>query len=243
MKRTMLGLLTLSFAALSAQVAAQPGDERYYSGQASVTCESRNNGYRECYTGYRAPPQLVRQLSDSPCREGQSWGHRPGMVWVGRGCRATFQESRGWAGRPPGGGMDGSIICESRGGRYTECPARFRGPIDVLQQLSQSPCVEGRTWGQSRNGVWVNGGCRARFGEFYGGGGDGHWGPGTGYTTVCESRDNRRNRCDWDWNRGTPFLQQQLSHAPCVRNRSWGYDTRRQELWVDQGCRGRFGSR
>lgn len=241
--RIPMSILLLGLAALAPAALAQSGPpgQRYYSGQGTVTCESLRGGYRECHTGYRAPPQIVRRLSDSECLEGSSWGHRPGMVWVGRGCRAVFQESQGWSG---GGAAGNSIVCESRDNRYRECPGRFRGPVDVIEQLSDRQCIEGRTWGQTRTGVWVDRGCRARFGEFYAGpGGGGHWGPGTGYSTVCESRDGRRQRCDWDWNRGTPFLQQQYSHAPCVRNRSWGYDTRRQELWVAEGCRGLFSSR
>lgn len=61
----------------------------------NVTCESRDGGYRECYSGFRYPPVLVRQLSNSSCVEGRSWGHRPGSIWVSKGCRATSQEGRG----------------------------------------------------------------------------------------------------------------------------------------------------
>jgi hypothetical protein len=212
----------------------------------SVTCESRDGGYRECYTGYRGPPQLVRQLSDSSCVAGQSWGHRPGAVWVSRGCRGIFDEARG------GGFAGDSIVCESRDGRYTECPAGFRGAVELVEQFSSSACVEGRSWGRNRGVIWVDRGCRARFAAYYGGGGGGgnaggngggYWEQQGDYTIQCESKDNRYRTCSWDWNAGTPFLFDQLSNTPCVRGRSWGYDARQRLLWVDQGCRAVFGSR
>jgi hypothetical protein len=34
----------------------------------------------------------------------------------------------------------------------------------VIQQLSSSPCREGYTWGYAGNQIWVDRGCRARFG-------------------------------------------------------------------------------
>lgn len=210
----------------------------------SVTCESREGGYRECFSGFRGPPVLVRQLSDSSCVEGRSWGHRPGAVWVSRGCRGIFEEARG------GGGFAGgeSIVCESRNDRYVECPAGFRGPVELVEQYSSSQCIEGRSWGRTRGGVWVDRGCRARFESYYGGGqggnhGGGYWEPEGDYTIECESKDNRYRACSWDWNSGTPYLLDQLSSSPCVRGRSWGYDARQRVLWVDQGCRAVFGSR
>ena len=59
--------------------AVQYAQTQHHSG-AVVRCESKSGGYRECYSGFRHPPTLVRQLSDSGCREGSSWGHRPGML-------------------------------------------------------------------------------------------------------------------------------------------------------------------
>jgi hypothetical protein len=209
----------------------------------SVACESRDGGYRECYTGFRGEPVLVRQVSNSACIVGQTWGHRPGAVWVSRGCRGIFEERRGGG----YGGGDG-IVCESRDSRYTECPTGFGGPVELVEQYSSSACVEGRSWGRTRGAVWVDRGCRARFAPYYGGGndgydGDGYWEQEGDYTIQCESKDNRYRSCSWDWNVGTPYLLEQLSNNPCVRGRSWGYDQRQRVLWVDQGCRAVFGGR
>ena len=89
----------------------------------------------------------------------------------------------------------------------------------------------------------MTGGCRAVFGESYRSSGS-HWRPsGRDYAVECESRDNRYRRCDWDRGAGTPYLVDQYSSSPCVRNRSWGYDTRQGYVWVDKGCRALFSSR
>lgn len=213
-------------------------------GADSVTCESRDGGYRECYSGFRSPPELVRRLSDSDCAEGRSWGHRPGAIWVSRGCRGVFAEGRGGFSGGVRGGND--IICESANNRYTECATGFRGPVEIVEQYSSSQCVEGRSWGRNRGGIWVDRGCRARFAQYYGGGpqgGGGYWEQSGNYTVECESKDNRQRSCSWDWNSGTPYLLEQYSSSPCVRGRSWGYDRNRNSLWVDQGCRALFGSR
>jgi hypothetical protein len=35
--------------------------------------------------------------------------------------------------------------------------------VDLVQQLSGSPCTRGVTWGNDGLGIWVDRGCRARF--------------------------------------------------------------------------------
>ena len=60
---------------------------------------------------------------------------------------------------------DETVECRSRGFDYTECVASFRRP-QLVQQLSNSECVENRSWGVKRNGViWVSAGCAAVFAE------------------------------------------------------------------------------
>lgn len=220
------------------------------SAQATVLCESRGGGYRECYSGFRYSPQIVEQLSGTACVEGRSWGHRPGAIWVSNGCRAVFGEGGGYA----GDGEEG-FICESVRGRYTECSLAVRGPVQLVEQLSSRPCIEGQSWGRERGTLWVDQGCRARFAQYYGGRGgrgggrDGgysggsHWQASSEFTTECSSREGRRQICEWDWNAGTPYLVDQLSSSPCVNGRSWGYDRGQGLLWVSQGCRAIFGSR
>ncbi len=128
-----------------------------------VRCESINERPRECATGFRGRATIVRQHSRTQCIEGRNWGQRPGMVWVNRGCRAEFAETSG--------GWDNSqyntysVTCASNYDRYTTCAwnDRYGRPV-VIEQLSRDACVEGRTWGYRGSSIWVDNGCRARFG-------------------------------------------------------------------------------
>lgn len=65
-----------------------------------VRCESRDGRPRMCPVETRGGVRLVRQLSRTPCIEGQSWGRNRDGIWVERGCRADFEvgyrRDRGW---------------------------------------------------------------------------------------------------------------------------------------------------
>ena len=133
-------------------------------GGGTVLCESKNNRRQECRTGFRGNAVLSRQLSSTRCIEGQNWGQGRGSVWVDRGCRAEFTEGRGgW--NPGPGNSNYSVTCSSANDRRATCAwdSRQGRPV-MVQQLSSSPCREGSTWGYSGNQVWVDRGCRARFG-------------------------------------------------------------------------------
>ena len=111
--------------------------------------------------------RLVRQLSKSPCIEGQTWNSQPGLITVWKGCRAEFAPGRGgWGGG--GNANDYSVTCSSVEGRTVTCAWNARyGQPRLIQQLSRAACVEGRTWGrQGRSAIWVSGGCRGRFGTY-----------------------------------------------------------------------------
>lgn len=133
-----------------------------------VTCQSVR-GYRECNVAFRGQVELLRQLPRSSlCVEGRTWGQKPGVIWVDRGCGGIFAET--YRSSPgffdPGlyGGF--TVDCASLDGAYALCSwnARFGTPF-LIQQYSRSACVEGVSWGYSpRRGLWVDRGCRARFG-------------------------------------------------------------------------------
>jgi len=58
-----------------------------------ITCESHQDGVAACTTvipGSRV--RLVKQLSNTPCVEGQSWGldTEHNSIWISSGCRAVF---------------------------------------------------------------------------------------------------------------------------------------------------------
>ncbi|MEH6414007.1 DUF3011 domain-containing protein [Pseudomonas sp. CGJS7] len=138
-----------------------------------VRCDSENNRYRACpMNGNRA--RLQRQISDSSCVEGRSWGTRPGEIWVSNGCRAEFVvggRGGGWNGggggwNGGGGGWGGGnqvINCDSNKNRQNRCNVTVRRDVRLIRQNSNSPCIEGQSWGWDRNGVWVSNGCRGQF--------------------------------------------------------------------------------
>lgn len=134
-----------------------------------VRCESHDNRQRVCPTGWRSST-LVRQLSKSQCVEGRTWGSSNGNVWVSDGCRAEFTEGRGghWGGGGGnwnGGNSNYSVTCSSDNNRQRSCAwDRRQGRPVLIEQISNTRCVEGRNWGMDGNSIWVNGGCRARFG-------------------------------------------------------------------------------
>jgi hypothetical protein len=152
-----------------------------------VTCESQSQRRAHCSLDTRGDVWIVEQLSRAPCVEGDTWGVSRHEVWVERGCRAVF-ESDGGRGRRDddryrddryrddrrdddryrheGSYDDGrrdEVTCESVSQGRTECAIDTRGDVRIKRQLSKAQCIEGRSWGVTRRGVWVDSGCRAVF--------------------------------------------------------------------------------
>ncbi|HYG04892.1 MAG TPA: DUF3011 domain-containing protein [Stenotrophomonas sp.] len=233
--------------ALAPSPRADAAQDRGYNNSQTVTCSSNDNRRSQCPAPFSGRAVLVENLSSTRCVEGSNWGSGRGFVWVDRGCRARFADSRGgWGGGGGGwngGGPGGTIRCESTDKRQRVCDTRWRGAV-LVRQLSDTRCVEGRTWGFRNGSIWVNDGCRGEFAEGRGGGGGGGGGWGHGdpnYQITCSSDDQRRRYCNWDRSRGRPVIVQQLSRTRCDEGRTWGFQG--NQIWVDDGCRARFGAR
>lgn len=132
-------------------------------GDGIVRCESNSGRSQEC--ALQGRPRLIRQLSNTPCVEGENWGASRRGVWVTQGCRAEFigDYRRGYGG---GGGWrdDGQVItCDSNKGRWNQCRVSIRRDARLIRQESRTACIEGQTWGWDSRGVWVDGGCRGQF--------------------------------------------------------------------------------
>lgn len=127
-----------------------------------VVCESTGSRPKTCPTPWRGSTRLERQLSSAPCTQGRTWGARRGEVWVDDGCRGIFGpgQGQGWG---PG---TYSVTCVASGPGHTICAwDRSRGRPYVIESLSGARCIERHNWGyDDRVGLWVSGGCRARFG-------------------------------------------------------------------------------
>ena len=197
-----------------------------------VVCSSIGGQYEECPAPFRGTAVMTLQLSQAPCIEGQSWGQRPGIIWVNRGCRARFGIVRTTP--PP---VARTVVCQSFRGRYRECATGFRGRVRLVERLPNSgACIEGRSWGQREGIVWVRRGCRARFERVSRREGGGWM---SNFYVTCSSMNGLPARCAWDERYGRPRLDQTLSSVPCIEGRTWGYDNY-NHIWVTAGCRGRF---
>ncbi|MEL1265885.1 DUF3011 domain-containing protein [Pseudoxanthomonas putridarboris] len=208
------------------------------AGTALLPCVSRD-GLHECRTGFQDPVALARHTSLVECVEGVNWGQRPGLVWVSAGCSADFIRVSG-AARPidrPVAPTSYSITCASDDGHRKECHWTSRKARPVLvQQISEVPCEYGRTFGYLPASVWVDKGCRARFGV--------EAGAAPEHNAWCASHEDgtERNWCAWPPHRGTPHLAHEFSRTKCVEGRTWGY-VAAQGIWVSGQCVARFSNR
>ncbi|MDP9191999.1 MAG: DUF3011 domain-containing protein [Acidobacteriota bacterium] len=201
----------------------------------TVSCESFNGAYRECRVASSGKIRLVMEISDRACFEDLTWGTRSiGIVWVRRGCRATFTVSG------PGSPnfRSSKVVCESLQGVVERCPADTSFGVVVARQLSKAACTEGLSWGLDPDDeyVWVDRGCRAEF----------LVGPKTepipdppllDSVVVCESDDGRRRNCKADTTGGVQIVRS-LNDSACRYGREWGYDA--SGIWVAKGCRAEF---
>ena len=219
-----------------------------------VICSSINNQYTECAAPFRGTAVITEQISQSACVQGQTWGNKPGAIWVNRGCRARFGIVAASSGNSPNYPDNRKFVtCQSNRGRYRECSTGFRGRAVLFKRLNNSAaCTSGRSWGQREGVVWVSRGCRAQFASVGrpgrgddnnwnngNNGNNGNWNRDNNYSVTCSSQGDAMTRCDWDSRYGSPRLVQQLSTTNCVNGRNWGYDSNRS-LWVNGGCRARF---
>jgi hypothetical protein len=98
------------------------------------------------------------------------------------------------------------VRCESNDYRERLCRAETSGGVRLARQLGDAACREGRSWGTTRQGIWVSNGCRADFEVGRGRGGIlDTWRGRTGNNGTW----NRGSNGDWnrgsngDWNRGS----------------------------------------
>ena len=128
------------------------------------------------------------------------------------------------------------VRCESQNNTRETCRADARGRMVLVnQQLSDNPCILGRSWGVSgdRDEIWVDNGCRAEFQV----GGSTVASTAFGRSVICESQNNTKSRCPVDTSYGVQ-LARQISDSGCVRGTDWGFDE--NGIWVDNGCRAEF---
>jgi hypothetical protein len=204
----------------------------------TVNCSSDDGKRNFCQADTRGGVQLVKQHSDSPCKQGYSWDYDQRGIWVDHGCRADFAlGGRGYAGNGP----LQLVTCSSDDGERKYCEGDTRYGAQLAKQLSGSPCTKGYSWGYDEQGIWVDHGCRAEFTLVAAGDGDrerDREAPVSDATLNCASEDGRRNYCDADTRHARVRMTRQLSGSPCIEGSTWGFDGR--GIWVDRGCRAQF---
>jgi hypothetical protein len=84
----------------------------------------------------------------------------------------SFGLSRAWAQSGITQQNGRQVTCASDDGKRHLCRVDTSRGVQMTNQRSGSPCIQGQTWGYSRQGIWVDRGCRA---DFYLGTG---WRPG-----------------------------------------------------------------
>ena len=58
---------------------------------------------------------------------------------------------------------DTDIRCKSENYQYHMCRTDTHGYVRLVNQISNSECIKGRTWDYDRRGIWVDDGCSADF--------------------------------------------------------------------------------
>jgi hypothetical protein len=119
--------------------------------------------------------------------------------------------------------------CASTDRRYRECELPIKGRARLIKRHSDSPCVEGQSWGQRGDRVWVDHGCRAKF--------EAVRTSGSGNTIDCRSENGRYRECEL----GPGYfarLVREYSNNRCHEDRTWG--TRNGVVWVTDGCKAQF---
>ncbi|WCE04016.1 DUF3011 domain-containing protein [Pseudoxanthomonas sp. JBR18] len=164
------------------------------------------------------------------------WGALGGLLMVLSGC-ATVGNLLGGHERTLDDVPVVHFKCESKSQDLKYCDVDASAGVRLTKQLSNMPCIKGRTWDYGRFGVWVDHGCR---GEFISGAGDDDGGMfDTRHKVVrCESEDQARRRCPIEVSSPPATLLRQISDTKCVEGSTWGWDA--QGVWVDGGCRGLF---
>lgn len=69
---------------------------------------------------------------------------------------------------PGGRGYAGTIRCESQSEKTRRCAVRTENRVQLVRQLSDKSCRQGRSWSYDRNAITVSRGCRAEFAYGYG---------------------------------------------------------------------------
>jgi hypothetical protein len=153
----------------------------------------------------------------------------------------------GWSGGGSGGSGQYEFSCASSDEHYRECQLPVDGRARLVKQRSDAPCIDGRSWGQRGDRVWVDRGCRARFTVDPRGGG---WGGGQGpqrAQAACRNEAQHRGMYvqdvgSADWNPGGRYWSANVKGTYQGRRTTascrWYPDRQRAVMNLGQGWSG-----
>ncbi|XP_064597951.1 uncharacterized protein LOC135464456 [Liolophura sinensis] len=141
----------------------------YYNTQ--LSCASVNNGYNMCQIPYEIVRVDVKQpYSSSACQFASSYGRtEKGKIWVSNGCSAKFDVTfKVCHGSGDSNCKVSSTLMDCRANRgysdVTECEVPFKiNSVQLQNRPTAALCNMPQSYGQARNGVWVNNGCYGTF--------------------------------------------------------------------------------
>lgn len=228
-RRSVSGGLIVAVLAVAAPVGSALAQAAPRSAQSDCTREVERRGYRVVATGnfqqFRDGWQLDVRARDEAGRNVN------GSCFVETQSGDVTLFGFGWGGGTPAERYE--FTCASPDHRYRECQLPVDGRARLVKRKSEAPCVEGRSWGQRGDRVWVDNGCRGKFEVVRGGsGGSG----GSGQQLDCRSQNDRYRECALGKGYDARIVRDYSGR--CRKDSTWG--TRPGVLWVTNGCQGRF---
>ena len=147
-----------------------------------IRCSSEDHKRKTCSVdGKILHIDVSKVYSNTDCIQGDTWDHTESFIWVSKGCRARFSvdyvqrkflpplpraDGRRPAPKPKPGReiVSTSILCQSKDLQRRTCYVGGK-IIDAIfnTKWSNSPCIEGVSYGFYEQSIWVDQGCRGTF--------------------------------------------------------------------------------
>jgi len=220
-----VALLTISSLLMIAPVAAQNGSRDRIQ-QIEQEYSRQNNGQM-------IPDNQLEYYIDQ-----SNSGWSMSQISEDMGNSKRQYTSNNW--RPRDGWIQREVICSSINNQYQECSAPFRGTAVVTEQISSSSCIKGRSWGEKPGAIWVNSGCRARFGIVTNRSGNTPNYPDNRQFVTCQSTNGRYQQCNTGFRGRVSLVNRLRNSKACIAGSTWGQ--REGMVWVSRGCRAKFAS-
>jgi len=223
----MNALLVAAVFAIAAPTGAATAQANQRSAQSDCTREVQRRGYSVVSTGNFQQMNDGWQLAVKARDQGGNVVNGTCFVETRTGDVSLY--GFGWGSGNQADQLE--FTCASPDNKYRECQLPVDGTARLVKRKSDAPCIEGQTWGQRGDRVWVTRGCRARFEVVRSGGGS-----GSGQYVECRSKNERYQECAIRSGYEGRLVRDYTGR--CRKDSTWG--NRAGIIWVTSGCQGRF---